>query len=259
MTRGSLFTLAMCVWILCEATAAGQGMGGGVGGGGRGHGGGGGSKGSDRQKAASDYYRGAVPPSQRILTPHGGEFLANEPDHYEIVYMPLQTRIYLFDDKMKPLTARDVHVQMSLTLPSESSPRRILFQYIAMPEGKAEQDYVVAVFDMRQLTDRETPITFEFSGLSDRRHPTASFTPQFSPSKIRPYVARVLLTAADRDGVMRQKVCPVSGHVLGVKGPIIKLYLADYPLYLSGEDGIAAVQESPEKFLPHPVASNPGP
>ena len=33
---------------------------------------------------------------------------------------------------------------------------------------------------------------------SNREKPTASFTPVFSPSKIRPYVAKVLLTEADR-------------------------------------------------------------
>ena len=102
---------------------------------------------------------------------------------------------------------------------------------------------------MRQLQDHETPITFEFSGLPDRKHPTASFTPVFSPSKIRPFVARVLPTQADRDGVMRQRVCPVSGQVLGTRGPIVKSYLADFPLYLSGEDCIAAVEQSAGKIL----------
>ena len=122
-----------------------------------------------------------------------------------------------------------------------------------MPAGVAEQDYVAAVIDMRQLPDQDMPITFEFSGLADRCHPTAAFTPVFSPAKIRPYVARVLLTEADREGVMRQRVCPVSGQFLGTRGPITKLYIADFPLYLSGEDCVAAVMESPEKYLPQPA------
>jgi flagellar basal-body rod protein FlgF len=41
--------------------------------------------------------------------------------------------------------------------------------------------------------------------------------------------------------------------VLGTNGPIIKLYLADYPLYLAGEECIAAVEQAPEKYLPQPV------
>ena len=41
------------------------------------------------------------------------------------------------------------------------------------------------------------------------------------------------------------------------KGPIVKLYIADYPLYLAGEDCIAAVEKSPENYLPRPAAPSP--
>ena len=214
-------------------------------------------------RTPADDYRGVAPlPQQIVLTPHGGEYLTTKTNHYEIVYMPLQARIYLFDDKMQPLTARDVHAQMSLNLPRQNVPQKIPFQYVAMPAGVTEQDYVVAAFDFRQLPDKETPITLEFSGLPDshkflglwdRHAGTASFTPSFSPSKIRPYVARVLLTEADREGFRRQMLCPVSGKMLGTERPAIKLYIADYPLYLSGEDCIAAVKQSPEKYLPNPL------
>ena len=203
--------------------------------------------------------RNFTPPPQIILTPHGGEYLQSETNHYEVVYLPLQTRIYLFDDKLQPLSARDVHARMSPKPPPGSAAQPIPFQYVALPAGAAEQDYVVAAFDLRQLTDRETPITFEFSGLLNRHKflgiwnrydATASFTPVFTAAKIRPYVARVLPTEADRDGVMRQKFCPVSGQMLGGNGPVIKLYIGDQALYLSEEDCIAAVRQAPEKYLP---------
>ena len=188
--------------------------------------------------------------------------MQTDTNRYEIVYLPLQARVYLFDHDMKPLSARDVHLRMSLKLPAETTPRQIPFQYVTLPAGTAEQDYMVAAFEFRQLPEKETPITFEFSGLPDKhkflgiwdRHEgTASFTPVFSPAKVRPYVARVLLTEADHDAIMRQVFCPVSGQMLGTKGPIVKLYIADRPLYVSGEDCIAAVSESPEKYLRQPV------
>jgi len=250
--RTFMLGAAMCAWILLGSPALGQFSDGG-GGGGR-HGGGGHGHGSAPVNPAREV---TPPPTQIVLTPHGGEYLLTETSHYEIVYMPLQTRIYLFDNKLKPLSARNVHAEMSLTLPSENAPRRIAFQYVAMPAEATEQDYVVAVFDVRQLKDGETPISFKFSGLPDRRHPTASFTPVFSPARIRPYVARVLPTEADRAGVMRQRVCPVSGEVLGSRGPVVKVYIADYPLYLSGEDSIATVEQAPAKYLPQPVAPPP--
>ena len=203
--------------------------------------------------APSDYYRGSTPPpSQVVLTPHGGQYLNTDSNVYELVFMPLQARIYVYDKSLQPLSARDVHAQMSMQLPGQSGLCRIPFQYVATPPAAAQQDYVVAVFDVSQLHDKETPITFELSSLSDRRHPTATFTPLWSRSKVRPYVARVLPRKADLDGVMRQRICPVCGEVLGSKGPVFKLLIGEYVLYVCGENCMAAVSETPEKYLPQP-------
>jgi hypothetical protein len=232
-------------------------MGGMDGGGGRGHGGG--RNGSAGASSPAAYYHGAAPPLTRVtLTPHGGQFLSTEAHKYEIVYMPLQARIYRYDEDGKPLSARNVHVQMSLQPPTENAVRKIPFQYVVLPAGTTEQDYVVAAFDFRQWPEKETPITFEFSGLASRRNPTASFTPLISRSDIRPYVAQVLPVETDRDGILRQRVCPVSGAMLGSKGPIVKLYIADYPLYVSGQDCVSAVEEAPEKYLPRPSSPTAG-
>jgi hypothetical protein len=219
----------------------------GHGGGGR-HGGGGGG----REQSSGRSGDMSTPVPQTVLTPHGGQYLATESNHYEVVYMPLQTRIYLYDDKMKPLSAHDLHVEMSLELPTETSPRHFAMQYVAMPAGSPEQDYVVASIDLRVLQDKETPITLAFSGLPDRKHPTRTFTPIYAKARLRPYVSRVLPTEADRAGVMRQRVCPVSGEALGTRGPIVKVYIADFPLYLCSEQCIETVRQSPEHFLPAP-------
>jgi hypothetical protein len=266
MTRRVLCAAAIGAWFLCQSIAAGQGFGGGMGGsmggmgGGRGHGGGGGHRDSEHRKSSSDDDRGvALVPQPPLITPHGGELLATKTNQYELVFLPLQARIYLFDEELKPLTARDVCVQMSLSVPPQNTPQKLPLRYVAMPKGVTEQDYLVATFDFRQLPDAETPIRLEFSGLPDsqkflglwdRHNGSASFTPSFRPAKIRPYVTRVMLTEADKEGFRRQQVCPVSGQMLGLGRQAVKLYIGDYPLYLSGEDCIAAVQQAPEKYLP---------
>lgn len=139
---------------------------------------------------------------------------------------------------------------MSLQVPGESKSRRIPFQYVANPPVASGQDYVVAVFDVAELNDKETPITVEFSDLPNHRHPTASFTPVFTIAMCRRYVVRVLPTKADTDAARRQRVCPVDGDVLGSRGPAVKVLIGEYPLYLCSEDCIAAVRETPEKYLP---------
>jgi len=242
--------LSVGVSVSCESTAWGQFSGRGGGGGGR-HAGG---KPSD-----SDSQSGYKPlPAAAPLTPHGGEYVSTETNYYEIVYMPLQTRIFLFDSKLKPLSARDVHAQMIVQLPMEKVPQQVPFQYVPMPPGVPEQDYVAAQFDIRPLEGKETSITLEFSGLSDRHYPTASFTPYYPRFSVRPYVAKVLLTEADREGIVRQQVCPVTGVPLGSRGPVVKLYIAEHPLYVSGEECLAAVKEAPQRFLPQPTMPNPG-
>jgi hypothetical protein len=239
--------VALCAWIFCESAAQGQFMGGGMGGG---RGGRHGSGGKDVQSKPASSNTKVDPPSPHVsLTPHGGQYITTDTNYYEVVYMPLQTRIYLYDKTLKPLSAREVHVQMSPQLSGESAVRGIPFQYVALPPGTADQDYVAANFDLNQLPEEETPITFVFSGLQDRAHPTASFMPIFTRANIRPYVVQVLPTESDRDGIVRQRICPVSGDILGGKGPVVKLLIGEYHLYLCCKDCIAAVKQAPDKYL----------
>jgi hypothetical protein len=184
-----------------------------------------------------------------VLTPHGGQYLKTDSNIYELVFMPLQARIYVYDSALQPLSAREIHAQMSMQLPGRSGLCRVAFQYMAVPPA-AQQDYLVAVFDVSQLHDKETPITIELSGLSDRHPPTATFTPLLSSAKVRPYVARVLPRKADVDGVMRQRICPACGEVLGSKGPVAKLLIGEQVVYVCNENCMAAVREKPEKYLP---------
>jgi len=65
------------------------------------------------------------------------------------------------------------------------------------------------------------------------------------------------LAEADRAGVMRQRVCPVTGETLGSRGPVVKVYIADYPLYLSNADCVSTVEQVPQQYLPQQPASPP--
>lgn len=261
---GGKFLLIVGVWLLCIPTALAQFPGGGGMGGGMGRGMGGrhGSKDKEDQpkksesKPSEDSHKDEPLPPHFYLTRHGGQYLTPEWNIYELVFLPYQTRIYLYDKTWKLLNAKDVHAEMTLQLPKDSNTYRIPFQYVAQPAGSTEQDYVAANFNAMQLGAKETPIAIEFSNLPDRHHPKSTFTPLVSQSQIRPYVAQVLTTAADRENVLRQRICSVCGKALGSQGPISKVLIGDYPLYLCHDDCIAAVRANPEKYLPHPFAPN---
>jgi hypothetical protein len=240
-----LISVVLFAWFLSPSVALGQ------------YGTGGGGRHASEGKGDSDSntksgYKPLPPPG--TLLPHAGEYLASESNYFEIVYMPLQTRIYLYDRKFRPRSAQVVRARMTLQLPQENVARQIPFQFVPMPAQATEQDYVFAPFDIRPLQDKETSITFEFFSQAN----SATFTPHYPRFSIRPYVVRAALAAADQDAITRQDICPVTGAKLGSRGQVVKLYVAEFPLFVSGEDCIAAVKENPQKFLPRPMMPNPG-
>jgi hypothetical protein len=185
-------------------------------------------------------------PIPGTLLPHAGDYVSNDANYFELVYMPVQTRIYLYDRKFRPISARDLHAKMTLQLPWEAAPRQVPFQFVPLPAGATEQDFVAAPFDVRPLQGKDISITFELSVLAN----TATLTPHYDHFNIRPYFAKASLTAADQDAIARQRICPVTGTPLGSRGQVVKLFVAEFPLYVSGEDCIAAVKAAPQRFVP---------
>jgi hypothetical protein len=180
------------------------------------------------------------------MLPHAGDYVSNEKNYYEIVYMPLQTRIYIYSNRFKPISAQDVQAQMTLRLPTEAMARKIPFQFVPQPAGSNEQDFVAANFDIRPLQDKEVGISFELSNKSD----PSVMTPYYAHFNIRPFVARAAVTVADQEAIARQQTCPVTGVPLVGRKQVVKVYVAEFPLYLSGEDCIVAVKQAPQRFVP---------
>ena len=178
--------------------------------------------------------------------PHAGDYVSSERYYYEIVYMPLQTRIYVYDHKFRPAGAKDVRVQMTVQMPNQPGPQKVQFQYVPVPQGSTEQDFVAANFDIRPLQDQEASITLELNRLTD----TVVLSPYYAHFSVRPYLAKALVTSADKDAIARQGRCPVTGAPLGSRGAVVKVYIAEFPLYLSGDDCIAAVAQAPQRFVP---------
>ena len=186
-------------------------------------------------------------------TPHSGTFLETGSHRLEVVYLPRETRVYLYGQSMEPLSTLALRAQMSPQVRGESSPRHVPLQHVP-PSGPKEQDYLAAAIDVSQLPD-ETPITFRFENLPDRRHSKAEFTPIFSQSEIRPYVARVSFVQADREGYAQQRACPVTGALLGSMGEPIKVLVGDRPLYLCCAGCIEKVKETAGGVSSQPVPS----
>jgi len=228
---------ASLVWAMTSTSAVGQGC---CGGGRHNHG----AAADDSHAGHSECHlpNGGLPPLEQ-RTPHGGLFLEAGSNSLEVVYLPQETRVYLYGKSRQPLSARELRAQMSMQLPSQTGVRQFALQYVAQPIGSKDQDYVATAVDVTQLPD-ETPIKFRFENLPDRPHSKAEFNPLFSRCQVRPYVARVLLTQADREGLARQQTCPITGATLGSMGDPIKVLVGDRPLYLCCTGCIDKVEET---------------
>ncbi|MHB1033396.1 MAG: hypothetical protein ACYC35_03295 [Pirellulales bacterium] len=230
---------ATLVWAMTSTSAMAQGC---CGGGGHDHG----AAHDDSHGGHSECHlpNGGLPPlAQR--TPHGGLFLEAGSNSLEVVYLPQETRVYLYGKSRQPLSARELRAQMSMKLPGETGIRQLALQYVAQPAGSKDQDYLAAAVDVTEVSD-ETPIKFHFENLPDRAHSKAEFTPFFHQSEIRPYVARVSFVQADREGLAQQQTCPVTGARLGSMGDPIKVLVGDRPLYLCCAGCIDKVKETPD-------------
>ena len=235
--------VAACVGILVTSVAMGQGRGGRPGGGGPG------GAGGNKDRSASEYYRGTAMPTPATLTIHGGQYLRSDTKQFEYIIMPQQVRIYVYDKELHPISARDVQAHLSLQLPGENRTRKVSFQYVAPPGESDEQDHLIASLDASLLPEKDMPATFVFLGVAQKRDATTSFTPLISRADVRPYVMRVQYTKADIPKAARQHVCPVTGTVLDPNAQVVKVLVAECPVYLSREDDVAEVRATPEKYL----------
>jgi hypothetical protein len=76
-------------------------------------------------------------------------------------------------------------------------------------------------------------------------------------SKPKPRVTVVALGEADKAGVARQKVCPVTGAALGSMGAPVKVLVGDQPLYLCCKGCLGEVRKSPDKYLAKAATPQP--
>src|SRR5208282_4396956 len=106
---------------------------------------------------------------------------------------------------------------------AEAPPRQIPLHFVPQPNGSIEQDYVAANFDIRPLQDKDANISFQFT-VPGSKTGAETFTPHYDHFVIRPYLTKVMLSAADNAAIAIQKTCPVKGVPLGSRGPVVKIY-----------------------------------
>ena len=189
-------------------------------------------------------------------TPHHGQIAAVEGGSIEVVYLPRETRVYLYGSNGQPLST--AKVQGGLIMQVQDKWKQVYrfdyaLAYVAVAAAaKDRQDYLATTVDLRKVRDGRMEVDVHLTKLPYKRA-VARFSQVFASSLLPPPVTVVALEKVDQPAIARQKVCPVSGAALGSMGDPIKVLVGDKgdkgSLYLCCKNCLARIEEKPEKYL----------
>jgi hypothetical protein len=191
-------------------------------------------------------------PSIDERPPHGGHVSKSFLYFFEVVYEPNQTHVYLYGPAQEPLPSRSVRGEVLMRPHYLEQTFRFPLKFGPPAAGSTDQNHLAATVDVSRVRDGDMTVTFRFENLPLRPQPKATFTQTFAMVRRPPQVAVSVLTEADRDGLDRQEVCPVTKARLGSMGTPIKVLVGQQPLYLCCRGCVSKVEERPDAYLPSP-------
>jgi len=182
---------------------------------------------------------------------YGGQVTSGQYGSFEVVYLPLETRVYLLDTYGIPVSARGVQGQVTMQMRQDGRMFSFPLTYVANENGGSREDYLGALIDVTRVRNGDMTVTVELVNLPFApTQRSARFVQTFALSRPPATVQVVALTEADRPAVERQQVCPVLGTRLGEMGTPVKLLVQGQPLYLCCQGCVAKLQDNPAKFVP---------
>ncbi len=181
--------------------------------------------------------------------PHGGQASASAAYWFEVVYLPQETRVYLYGRTKERLSARGVRGEVMMQVFGQPQQVRFPLEYAA-GTGDAH-DFLVARADVSRIRDRDMLVTFQLAELAAREEPAVRFAQVFALTRRGPEVVVAPVTAEDQAGIARQRTCPVMDTPLGEHGEVIKVLIDGRPLYLCCEGCVEKVRRDPLAYVAH--------
>ncbi len=173
-----------------------------------------------------------------------------EPLNFEVVYQPHEVRVYVYATMPHAVSATKATGEVVMQVRKSARVFRYPLHYVARAARSDDQDYLAAAVDLTRVRDGDMTVTFNLENLPQR--PKAGFTQVFALSKPKPHVMLAALEKSDKEGIARQKVCPVTGEPLGSMGDPIKVLIDGRPLYLCCRGCLSKVRKDPAAYLPKP-------
>lgn len=191
---------------------------------------------------------------------HGGQVTATRWHYFEVVYMPSETRIYVYSPSQRLLNASGVRGETAMQVNGNPRTFRYPVQAVADPSGFA---YLKADVDVSRVRDGDMHVTFDLRDLPNRQESTVRFTQTFAltrpPAHVPPQAApappgraRVVpvnITRADEPAIRAQGICPVMNQPLGSHGAPIKVLVDGRPVFVCCQGCVPKVAQVPDFYL----------
>ncbi len=206
--------------------------------------------GGSSHKGSGGHQHSPMPAASIATLPsHGGQVYATSFQRFEVVYLPYETRVYLYGADRRPLLPRGAEGRIAMQVRGNDQVYRYPLKPVTATSGTGWEEFLVATVDVGRIRDGDMTVTFYLSNLPTPQQPQVSFTQTFALTRARPSITVVSLTESDRAGIVRQRVCPVTGGQLGSMGTPVKLLAAGQPLYLCCQGCVGKVRENPQRYV----------
>ena len=159
----------------------------------------------------------------------------------EVVYLPQQIRVYLYDTQGRPLSPQGVVGDVVMEV--NGNPRQWWWRL----EQASAGDHLLVNVDLSRVRDRDMVANFELKNLQNQNEPQVRFAQLFALSQAKSRVQTMPLASGDREAATRQRVCPVTGDGFDHGDPI-KLLVDGRVVFVCCEGCVEGVRKEPEKF-----------
>lgn len=177
-----------------------------------------------RENTPVDLLQRAGPPGRR-LTSGGFQF--------EVTFADRSVEILAFDQAGAPVQLRDVRGRVVFALPGD---RRIYRYDLYAPAPNAEKsNRLYLALDLSHVPDRGVSVEIVLNGLDQK------------PVEFALPFQRTL--SLEQIAILRQRVCPVSGKLLGSMGQPPKVTIDKHDVFVCCQGCIRTMQERPELYL----------
>ena len=161
--------ISLAAWLNAGAAQAHEGHGG---------------RGTAPQAAAArdNVRRATAPAAERppIAPLHGGQLVESQSQYFEVVYLPQETRVYVYAKSFRPLSPRESGGEVLMQVRGNPQVFRYPLRYAAQRAGVADEEYLVADVNVTQIRDGDMQVTFLLTGLPAFAERTAKFTHTFA-------------------------------------------------------------------------------